>query len=63
MDPAKLQAMLERMEVLIARGIVVEVSTRGPAPLVYVQVTDPNDSDLVPEITELALTIDREMSS
>lgn len=62
MDPDKLLALLERMEGFVARGIIVEVAPREEAPLVYVRVKDPNDAHLVPEITELALRIDREMN-
>ncbi len=63
MDPSKLQAMLIRMEEFVARGIIVEISPRDPAPLVFVQVKDPLDSQYVPEITELALAIHQEMAS
>lgn len=63
MDPDKLQAMLVRMEWFVARGIVVEISPREPAPLVFVQVRDPEDGQYVTEITELALAIHQEMAS
>lgn len=45
--------MTSRMEELVARGIQIQMQTGGPAPVVMIKVSRPEDAALVPEITWL----------